>query len=115
MDRELERLAREDRQNELTRLNAENAQLRLKLDRSAKCFRILRTAWFNQVLLHPAHERESETTEREKRREELNTKNRERFNRQTEELLSGTPWQVRPWCTADLDKTPEPESEGDDA
>lgn len=65
-------------------------------------FRLLRDAWFREMLNRPAHEREWETVEQEQRREEQNAQLLSAYEIQTQEILDGIGWPICPRCPADL-------------
>lgn len=65
-------------------------------------FRELRLAWFNAHLKSKPHEREWETEESEKRREEDNAELKEIFDEQTEAIILGEKLPISPRCSNDL-------------
>jgi hypothetical protein len=69
-----------------------------------RAWRELREAWFNRVLRNDPHEREWENDEAAALREQANARKKERFDAQTQEILSGTGSPpIAPRCPADMD------------
>ena len=62
-----------------------------KLRRLESLFRSLREKWFYETVFSEAHERESESLERERRRNADNKACRREFDRETERLINGEP------------------------
>ncbi len=94
-------------QDELTRLNAEVAGLKLKLGFATAAFWELRAAWFDKTLHQYAHPREWEDVDAERSRKEHNKTGRKRFDMDTDAILAGKPLVIAPSCIADLRKKPE--------
>ena len=69
-------------------------------------FRALREAWFLRAMKFQSHERECESEDACRRRCENNERMKRQYDKQTSQLLAGSPVpMVAPTCWADLDKT----------
>ena len=68
-----------------------------------EAFRKMRDAWFDSRLASAAHEREWESEDREKQREDDNRQMRVIYDRQTDEILAGVDRCLTPRCWNDLD------------